>query len=88
VFVDQSVSSNARLAAATAASAWATVASGAWPSTSPVAGLSVGNVRDVSSSLPSISSRRSTPNVAVSTTGVSPEIVVASCIILLSTCAI
>ena len=45
VLVDQSVVSNARRAAATAASASPTVASGAWPSTSPVAGLIEGNVR-------------------------------------------
>ena len=57
--VDQSVVSNARRAAATAASASATVASGAWPTTSPVAGLIEGNVRGVSTSLPSISIRRS-----------------------------
>jgi hypothetical protein len=55
--VDQSVVSNARLAAATAASASATVASGAWPSTSPVAGVTDGYVRSPSVSFPSMSIR-------------------------------
>ena len=50
VLVDQSVVSKARRAAATAASASATVASGAWPTTSSVAGLTEGNVRGVSTS--------------------------------------
>ena len=42
--VDQSVSSNARRAAAIAASTSAAVASGAWPISAPVAGLRIGYV--------------------------------------------
>ena len=42
--VDQSVSSNARRAAAIAASTSSAVASGAWPISAPVAGLRIGYV--------------------------------------------
>ena len=76
-------SSKARRAAAIAASASATVASGAWPSTSPVAGLREGNVRSVSSSRPSINRRRSAWGSAMSAAA-SLEMVGDSCIILLS----
>ena len=58
--VDQLVVSNARLAAATAASASATLASGACANTSPVAGLTVGYVRSASTSFPSMSMRFAT----------------------------
>ena len=57
-FVDQSVSSNARRAAAIAASTSAAVASGAWPISAPVAGLRIGYVAPslAGTSFPSISS--------------------------------
>src|ERR1700687_3441491 len=83
MLVDQSVVSNARRAAATPASASPTVASGAWPSTAPVAGLIEGNVRSVSSSRPSIKRRRSaSDSVRVALSSLF-EMVGVSCIILL-----
>ena len=57
--VAQDEVSNALRAAAAAASASATVPCGAYPITSPVAGLMEGNVSAVSTSFPPISIRRS-----------------------------
>ncbi len=75
-FVDQSVSSNARRAAAMARRMSSGPASATWPSASSVVGLTLVNVfpEAASTSLPSMSIRDSAFTFGVSGTGVFPLI--------------